>query len=92
MSIVTISNEASLTAGLSQIVLRNSYFLDTVTYRPNARQQLSKHIPTGDNAGNNRKFIARKRINKHASLTIKAVFSVWSLQSGYKEVFGSIEQ
>jgi hypothetical protein len=36
--------------------------------------------------------IARQRISKHASLIIEAVFSAWSVQSGYKEVFGSIEQ
>jgi hypothetical protein len=36
--------------------------------------------------------VARKRISKHASLTIEAVFSAWSVQSGYKEVFSSIEQ
>jgi hypothetical protein len=35
---------------------------------------------------------ARQRISKHASLTIEAVFAAWSMQSGYKEVFGSIEQ
>jgi hypothetical protein len=29
---------------------------------------------------------------KHTSLTIEVVFSSWSVQSGYKEVFGSIEQ
>jgi hypothetical protein len=31
-------------------------------------------------------------MSKHTSLTIEAVFSVGSVQSGYKEVFGSIEQ
>jgi hypothetical protein len=44
-------------------------FLNIVTYRP----------------------IARQRISKHACLTIEAVFSVWSVQNGYKEVFGSME-
>jgi hypothetical protein len=39
----------------------------------------------------NRTSIARQRISKHASLTIEAVFSAWSVQSGYKEVFSSIE-
>jgi hypothetical protein len=33
-----------------------------------------------------------QRISKHASLTIEAVFSAWSVESGYKEVFGNIEQ
>jgi hypothetical protein len=33
--------------------------------------------------------IARQRISKHASVSIEAVFSIWAMQSGYKEVFGS---
>jgi hypothetical protein len=33
---------------------------------------------------------ARQRISTHASLTIEAVFSAWSVQSAYKEVFSSI--
>jgi hypothetical protein len=37
-------------------------------------------------------FIARQRISKDAFLTIEAAFSVGSLQSGYKEVSGSIGQ
>jgi hypothetical protein len=36
--------------------------------------------------------IVRQRISKHASLTIEAVFSAWSVQSGYEEVFSRIEQ
>jgi hypothetical protein len=36
--------------------------------------------------------IARQRISKHAPLTIATVFSMGSVQSGYKKVFGSIEQ
>jgi hypothetical protein len=31
--------------------------------------------------------IARQLISKHASLRREAVFSAWSMQSGYKEVF-----
>jgi hypothetical protein len=54
----------------------------TVTYRPIARQRLGKHIPAGANA---------QQISKQVSLTVEAVFSAWSVQSGYKEVFGSIE-
>jgi hypothetical protein len=57
-----------------------------------ARQRLGKHIPTGTNESKNRTSIARQRITKHASLTIESVFSAWSVRSGYKEVFGSIEQ
>jgi hypothetical protein len=34
---------------------------------------------------------ARQRISKHASLTIQAVFSAWSMQSGYKERFSCEE-
>jgi hypothetical protein len=41
---------------------------------------------------NNRISIPMKRICKHASLTTKVVFYVESEQSGYKEVFGNIEQ
>jgi hypothetical protein len=58
---------------------------------PIARQRLSKHIPARANVRKSRTSIGRQRINKHASLTIEAAFSVGSVQSGYKEVFGSIE-
>jgi hypothetical protein len=53
---------------------------------------IGKHIPDGANERSNRTSIARQLISKHASLTIEAVCSAWSVQSGYKEVFGSIEQ
>jgi hypothetical protein len=66
--------------------------LHIVTYRPIARQGLGKHAPVGANARNIRTSSDRQRISKHASLTIEAVFSAWSFQSGYKEVFGSIEE
>jgi hypothetical protein len=65
-------------------------YIYIVTYRPIARQRLGKHIPAGANA-RNRRSIVRQRISKHASLTTEAVFSVWSVQSGYKEVFSNIE-
>jgi hypothetical protein len=32
-----------------------------------------------------------QQISKYGSLTTEAVFSVWSMQSSYKEVFSSIE-
>jgi hypothetical protein len=54
-----------------------------------ARQRLVKHIPTGAKALNNNTSIVRQRISKHASLTIKVVFSAWSVQSGCKEEFRS---
>jgi hypothetical protein len=57
-----------------------------------ARQLLGKHIPTQVNLFNNRTSIARQRISKHTSLTIEAEFSAWSVESGYKEVFGRTEQ
>jgi exoribonuclease II len=57
-----------------------------------ARQPLGKHIPAQAYARNNRTLIARPRISKHTSLTIQAAFSVGSVQTGYKEVFSSIEQ
>jgi hypothetical protein len=52
------------------------------------RQRLGKHIPAGANALENRKPIARKRINKHASLSIEAVFS----QCKMIIKLGSVEQ
>jgi hypothetical protein len=45
-----------------------------------------KHIPAEANERNNRNSIARQRISKH-SLRIEAVYSVWSVQSRYKEGF-----
>jgi hypothetical protein len=45
------------------------YAQHIVTYRPIARQRLSKHIPVGANARNNVKSIARLRISKHAKTT-----------------------
>jgi hypothetical protein len=63
-----------------------------VTWIPIARQRLGKHIPAETNDCNNRTSIARQRIIKHVCLTIEAVFSVWSVQSGYKEMFRNIEQ
>jgi hypothetical protein len=62
------------------------------TYRPIARQRLGKLIPARANARSNRTFSARHRISKHASLRIEAVFSAWSVQSGYKEVFSSMKR
>jgi hypothetical protein len=58
---------------------------------PIARQRLGKHILVEANARTNRTSIVRQRISKHASLTTEAVFSAWSVQSGYKEVFSIIE-
>jgi hypothetical protein len=58
-----------------------------MTCIPIARQRLGKHIPAEANARNNRTSIAKQRISKHTSLTIEAVFSAWSVQSGYKEGF-----
>jgi hypothetical protein len=56
---------------------------------PIAKQRLGKHIPTEANASKNRTSIIRQRISKYALLTIKVVFSPWSVQSGYKELFSS---
>jgi hypothetical protein len=55
-----------------------------VTCIPIARQQLGKHIPAGTNARDSRTSIARQRRSKHASSTIEAMFSVWSVPRGYK--------
>jgi hypothetical protein len=62
-----------------------------VTCIPIARQRLGKHIPARANAHQYRTFIPRQRISKYASLTTEAVLSVGSVQSDYKEVFGSTE-
>jgi hypothetical protein len=70
-------------------VNENNY---TVTCIPIARQRLGKHIPAEANSRNNRTSIPRQRTSKHTSLTTEAVFSAWSVHSGYKEVFGSREQ
>jgi hypothetical protein len=66
--------------------------MNIVTCMPIARQRLGKDIPAEANACNNRTSISRQRISKHASLIIEAVFSAWAVRSGYREVFGSIEQ
>jgi hypothetical protein len=52
---------------------------------------IGKYIPAEANDRNNRTSIARQRISKRASLTIETVFSEWSVQSGCREVFSSIE-
>jgi flagellar hook assembly protein FlgD len=41
------------------------------------------------NAHSSRTATARQWISKHVSLIVEAVFSVWSLQSCYKEVQNS---
>jgi hypothetical protein len=58
---------------------------------PIARQRLGKHIPARANGRKNRTSIARQGIIEHASITIEAVFSVRSVQSGYKELSVNIE-
>jgi hypothetical protein len=62
-----------------------------VTCIPTARQRLGKHIPVQANSLNNRTSVARQRIRKRATLTIEAVFSLGSVRSAYKEVFGRTE-
>jgi hypothetical protein len=59
---------------------------------PIARQRVGKHIPMQANSLNSRTSIARQRISKHTSLRIEVVFSMGSVQSGYKDVFGRTEQ
>jgi hypothetical protein len=71
---------------------QNNTFNNTVTCVPIARQRLSKNIPAQAYTSNNRTSIARQLVIKHASLTIEAVFPVWSVQCDYKEVFSSKEQ
>jgi hypothetical protein len=57
-----------------------------------ATQRLGKHIPEQTNARSIKAYIARQRISKHTSLTIGAMFSSWSMQIGYKEVFEIVGQ
>jgi hypothetical protein len=56
-----------------------------VTCIPVARQRIGKQ------ESYNKTSIDRQRISKHTSLKIEAVFSAWSVQSGYKEEFRGIE-
>jgi hypothetical protein len=44
------------------------------------------------NMCNSRISISKQGTNKHASLTIEGVFSAWSRQRGYKEVFSTIKR
>jgi hypothetical protein len=74
---------------MSESQAQSSYYI--VACIPIARQRLGKHIPAEAKARNNRTSIARQRISQHAFLTIDAVFSALSVQSGYKDVFGSLE-
>jgi hypothetical protein len=53
---------------------------------PIASQRVAKQIPTKANAWSNRGSIARLRRCKEALSTIQLVFSVGSVQSGYKRV------
>jgi hypothetical protein len=53
---------------------------------PIARQRVAKHISAEANAPKNWKSIAKQRRRKQALSTIQTVFSVWSVQSGYKRV------
>jgi hypothetical protein len=54
---------------------------------PIARERFGKHIPAEGNTRNNMTSITRQRISQHVSLTRVAVFSAWSVRSGYKEEF-----
>jgi hypothetical protein len=68
------------------LLIINSNF-NTVMCIPIPRQRLDKHVLAEANGRNIRTSTARQRIIKHASLTTEAVFSAWSVQSGYKEEF-----
>jgi hypothetical protein len=63
-----------------------------MTCKPIASQRLGKHIPAEANARNNKTSTATQGISKHSSLTIEVVFSVWSVQSGYKEEYRSWQE
>jgi hypothetical protein len=49
-----------------------------------ARQWVAKHISAKPNARNNKASIAKQRRSKQALSAMPAVFSVGSVQSGYK--------
>jgi hypothetical protein len=53
---------------------------------PIARQRVAKRIPTEAKARNNMRYIARQRRGKQVLSKIRAMFSVGSVQSGYKRV------
>jgi hypothetical protein len=53
---------------------------------PFARQWDAKHIPAEANMQKSRTSIARQQGGKQALSTIQAVFSMGSMQSGYKRV------
>jgi hypothetical protein len=50
-------------------------YIYIMTCVPIARQQLGKHIPAQTNMSHNKTYIAKQRINKHASLKKKSVCS-----------------
>jgi hypothetical protein len=82
-------------SGVSHIVTLSDFLtteIHAVTCIPIARQRLGKHIPSQANARNSRTSIAMQWFSKHTSLITEAVFSAWSVQGGYKEVFGRIDQ
>jgi hypothetical protein len=62
------------------------HFFYVVGAMPIARQRVTKHIPADANTWNNRRSITKQRRGKQALPTIQAVFSVGSVQSGYKRV------
>jgi hypothetical protein len=72
-------------------VLSRIFAINIVTCIPIARQRLGKYIPAQANSCKNRTSIASQLVSKHNFLMIETVFSAWSVQSGYKEVFGNIE-
>jgi hypothetical protein len=57
-----------------------------------ARQRHGEDSPAQAYANNSRIATARQRSCKHASLTIWTVFSAWSVQRRYTELFGCTEQ
>jgi hypothetical protein len=67
------------------------WWYNIATCIPSARQRLGKHIPAWANASKNRTSIARQRSSKYASLSTEAVYSLGSVQNGYKGLFDSTE-
>jgi hypothetical protein len=71
-------------ANIIKSIARSVFYV--VRAMPIDRQRVAKHIPSEANARNNRTSIVRQRGGKQALSTIQAVFSVGSVQNGYKRV------
>jgi hypothetical protein len=80
---------------VSTVCYRDSFILFSIIYivmhSPIARQRLGKHIPAWAYENNHRASFARQRVSKQAFLSIEDGISLGSVQTDYKDVFGSME-